>query len=225
MIKAVFFDLDGTLIDAEKAHVQATSLAFAHFGYDYEKIRTKTPHHVSAGKRVMDNLKARKEGAGITELQLPLHKLCAVREHIFLELAQQTGVVLPGAELVMHALRKRKLILAIVSSGTAKYIERIMQQYHWSSLIDFVVTGDEVQVGKPSPECYLRAYQKALQRDDTLQHAECLVFEDTEAGVTAAKAVGMKVVLVPSSNSAPPSELLPDYTYQSLTQFDPHILT
>lgn len=97
MIRAAFFDLDETLINAEYAHKIATEKAFATFGYDYSEIRKKSPGYTSMGKRVYDNLKARRDGAGISEVDIPMDKLQEVREKLFLPLMKEEIVLLEGA--------------------------------------------------------------------------------------------------------------------------------
>jgi HAD superfamily hydrolase (TIGR01509 family) len=81
--------------------------------------------------------------------------------------------------------------VGIVSGAARAEIEPVIEAAGLTSLFGPIVTSDDVAEGKPHPEGYLRA----LQRLD-VPAAEVLVFEDTEAGVAAAKAAGMRCVAV-----------------------------
>jgi beta-phosphoglucomutase-like phosphatase (HAD superfamily) len=225
MIKTAFFDLDETLIDAEKAHKTATSKAFAYFGYDYAEVRKKSSNHTSMGKRVYDNLKIRRDAAGISEKEIPMEKLREVREAYFLDLVKIDSILLKGSHEIFTIMKEKNILTAIVSSGTKKYINLMLDIFKLQNYVDFVIGGDDVVEGKPNPECYLKAYEHALQSIPNLQTEECLVFEDTEAGVTAGKNAGMKVVLIPTSYSIMPTEILADYKIDSLLEFDKTILS
>jgi HAD superfamily hydrolase (TIGR01509 family) len=225
MIRAVFFDLDETLIDAETAHKKATSQAFAYFGYDYAEVRKKSSRYTSMGKRVYDNLKIRRDAAGISEIEIPMEKLREVREKYFLEHVKNDTILLEGVHEILNTIREKNILAAIVSSGTKVYINLILDMFHLQSYVNFIISGDDVQEGKPNPECYLVAYKQAFQILPNLQTKECLVFEDTEAGVTAGKKAGMKVVLIPTSYSIMPTTILPDYEINSLLMFDKTILS
>ena len=220
MIKASFFDLDETLIDAEHAHKTATEKAFAYFGYDYEDVRKKSPTYSSMGKRVYDNLKSRRDGAGITEQEMPMDKLQVVRENYFLELMQKEAILMPGSLQILRLMKEHKITTAIVSSGTKKYVEIVMDLFGFREYIHFIITGDDVVKGKPDPECYRKAYIRASGKIPGLQTSECLVFEDTESGVTAGNNAGLKVIFIPTSSSIIPKETLPDYQIDSLLNFD-----
>lgn len=224
MIKAAFFDLDETLINAEHAHKKATERAFASFGYDYSEVRKKSPNHISMGKRVYDNLKARRDGAGITEEQIPMDKLQEIREGFFLSLMKDEVVLLDGVHEILEIMQQKNIITAIVSSGTKKYVELVLDIFNLRNNIHFIITGDDVERGKPEPECYLKAYEKAHNELQNLHNLECIVFEDTESGITAGKKAGMKVVYIPTSTSVPPIDYLPDYTINSLLNFNTEVL-
>lgn len=216
MIKAVFFDLDLTLIDAEQAHKTATEKAFAHFGYDYAKVKTYSPNHISLGKRVEDNLRVRYNAAQITEEQLPFEQLLEMRQTYFLAAVMQGAVLMRGAEYALEETKKRGCISAIVSSGSKKYLDIVIHKFNFKRWLDFVVTGDDVQSGKPNPECYIQALKCAHKQRPDLGPHECLVIEDTEAGITAGKDAHMKVVFVPTPAAIFPTDPLPDFTLSSL---------
>ncbi|HEY7197278.1 MAG TPA: HAD family phosphatase [Gaiellaceae bacterium] len=97
----------------------------------------------------------------------------------------------PTREAVRYA--SERVPVAIVSGAMRAEIEPAVRAAGLSELVSFVVPADDIERGKPDPEGYERAL--ALL-DGGLDPAEVLVFEDTEAGVAAAKAAGMQVVAV-----------------------------
>lgn len=224
MIKTAFFDLDETLINAEHAHRTASEKAFSYFGYDYSEVRKKSPNHTSRGKRVCDNLKARRDGAGITEEMIPIVQLQEVREWYFLSFIKDEAKLMDGAYEILDIMQQKNIITAIVSSGTKKYVELVLDIFKLRKNIHFIITGDDVEQGKPEPECYLKAYEKAHNELKDLYKHECIVFEDTESGITAGKKAGMKVVYIPTPASVPPIHYLPDYTVDSLLNFNSEVL-
>ena len=224
MIKAVFFDLDETLVDSMRASRESNLAAFKEFGYDYNEIKAKTSRLSSMGKKVSEALKIRLEGAGITEEQIPLQKLLEVRKKYFFQFAKEYARLYPGVIRVLEELKKRKIIIAIVSSSTNAYIALSMDKFQLHPYIDFVISADEVEKGKPNPECYEKAYQYLLSHFGKFAKTECLVVEDTENGIIAAHSAGLKTVLVPSPYSIIPKTIQPDYQYKSLEEFDPEIL-
>lgn len=221
MIKATFFDLDLTLVDAEHAHGYATERAFAHFGYNYRDIKKMTQNHRSIGRRVEDNLRIRRDGAGITEKELPLAILIKERQRLFLELVKNEIIMRPGAEHALQTARNNNCKVAVVSSGEYEYVHLALNTFHLDQFVDFVVCGNDVSKGKPDPECYVTALKKARELNSTITPYECLVFEDTEAGVTSGKRAGMKVVYIPTPKSVSPLRDYPaDHTLKSLDELD-----
>jgi beta-phosphoglucomutase len=219
MIKAVFFDLDDTLITALKCHSLANVEAFKVFGYDYMRLRKPTKDNQTHGIRVIDFLKIRKEGAGITEKMLPLKKLYIKRQQILMSYLEKYSHILPGA---IHALKNSKennCIVAIVSSGTNEYIDKLCEIFQLKPYIDFIVSGDNVNKGKPDPECYLKAYSR-LQSISSIEKKECLVVEDAVNGVMSAKSAKLPVLYVPSKCDKNDKNIPVDYTLSSLEQFN-----
>ena len=82
MIKAIFFDLDETLVDSMRASQESNLAAFKEFGYDYLEIKAKTGYINSMGKKVAEIFKERLEGAGITKQQIPLEKIIKSKKRI-----------------------------------------------------------------------------------------------------------------------------------------------
>lgn len=158
MIKAVFFDLDETLIDAHECHGESNIEAFKLFGLDYGEVKEKSRHVDTVGTRVVDFLKLRLRGAQISEEQVPLGELVEKREKIFLELVSRKAKLLPGAREALRSCKQAGLIVAIISSGTRRYIRHALSQFKLDRYSDFIVGAEDSKRGKPYPDCYLRAF-------------------------------------------------------------------
>jgi beta-phosphoglucomutase len=94
---------------------------------------------------------------------------------------------LPGAHAFLLASRAAGLKIALGSAS--KNAPLILERLGWIPLFDALVDGNVVSASKPDPEVFLEGARRL-----NLQPSECLVFEDSEAGVEAARRAGMKVV-------------------------------
>lgn len=181
MFKAIFFDLDGTLIDTETLALSAGMAAFAAVGHPVDE----TFMHRLVGVDLPT------AGALIAR-EMPLIDLAALNSQwdrrFKAEMA--TGLLLkPG---VRHLLEAALLPMAVVtSSGRAQALHKLALT-GIAAHFDFVISYDDVTRPKPDPEPYLLAAQRI-----GVAPAECLVFEDSETGAESAHRAGCHVVQVP----------------------------
>ena len=185
---AVLFDLDGVLVDSTPAVSRVWGRWAQQHGLDSQRV-IATAH----GRRSIETIR----------MVAPL--LDAERENLTVErreIAEREGVTaLPGSAALLHALPVDRF--AIVTSATrALALARL--GYAGLPAPGRLITADDVVRGKPSPEPYLKG--AALLG---AAPADCLVFEDTPAGIQAARAAGMKAVA-----------LLTTYPAQDLAQAD-----
>ena len=171
--KALLFDMDGVLIDSAPAVERVwRRLALAHH---------LDPDHVVAqahGRRSIETLRA------------VAPDMDAARENVHveqMEIDDREGVTaLPGSARLLQSLPQS--LFAVVTSATRPLaVARL--GYAGLSVPTHMVTADDVLHGKPSPEPYLKG--AALLG---VAPADCLVFEDTPAGVSAARSAGMRVI-------------------------------
>lgn len=106
-------------------------------------------------------------------------------------------VEIPGARPLMDAVLTAGIPWAIVTSGTTPLV------MGWLDVLklpvpEHLVVAEDVENGKPDPECYLMGKQKLGLRDS---QAEVLVLEDSPAGIAAGKAAGCKVLAVVTSHT------------------------
>jgi beta-phosphoglucomutase len=185
-IKAVLFDMDGVLIDAKEWHYQALNLALGLFGYEIN-------HHDHL--TCFDGLPTR-----IKLTKLTLEKGLPEGLHSFInEMKQQYTISLIrnlcrprfNHEYALSRLKDEGYKTAICSNSVKLTIELMMEQAKLTNFFDLILSNEDVSKPKPDPEMYLKAFDRFGLSGD-----ECLIVEDNENGVKAAKASGAHVMVV-----------------------------
>ena len=105
---------------------------------------------------------------------------------IILDQYRQRSAAEPGALDLVAAIRRARLPVAVASSSVRPWVEACLERIGLAHQFDVIVTGSEVDQGKPDPAIYLRA-AGALGVDPT----GCLAIEDAPAGIESAKRAGM----------------------------------
>ena len=182
---AFIFDCDGTLADSmplhQRAWIHALKMYGASFEFGWELFMSR------AGKTIELTVSELNAEFG-TALDPTLVAAAQRAEYDCLALG-----VKPIAEVVAFA-RERGAAgfpLSVASGGDAPTVRRTLRTIGVEDLFPVVVTAEEVQRGKPAPDLFLLAAQRMGVRP-----ADCLVFEDSLLGITAAEAAGMGSVLV-----------------------------
>jgi HAD superfamily hydrolase (TIGR01509 family) len=184
-VRALFFDLDGTLVDTETHTDEAIDAVVARrgvtgFALPPAETRGRTWVHVA------EVIRAR------TQIDVPTSVLSA-ELLAYWNAATADVEPIPGAPEALRAAAARKLKLAVVSSSPRAVIERVLEKLGVAHLVDqrARIGGDDVRNGKPDPEGFLMA-ARALGVDPD----DALVFEDSRAGLVAAQAAGMRSMFV-----------------------------
>ncbi|MGK2857093.1 MAG: HAD family hydrolase [Thermoanaerobaculia bacterium] len=198
MLQAAIFDFDETMVLLEDQHTAAAARLAREMGDDYERMPESFRHR--SGFRVLDDVDEMRRFFGWRE---ELTTLYARRLELFLvECREHPAPLLPGVAAAIAALEGRGMPLAIASSGLRPSIEEILGNHGLGGSFRAIIGGEDVSRGKPDPEPYLRA-ATALGVDPS----DCLVFEDSSVGVTAAKAAGAVCVAVRNALAKTPQQL------------------
>jgi HAD superfamily hydrolase (TIGR01509 family) len=183
---AVIFDMDGVLIDSEPAHKLAKERAFAHFG-------------ITLPEAVYEQYKGRPDETMMNEVVPTLPNLNVnVKEmlrlkHLEFETVEHLAQPIQGAkEFVTWA--KTKFRIALATSATTRNRQAALALLGLTDSFDFVVDASGFTHPKPNPEIFHTAV-----RGLNASSADCLVIEDSLAGVTAGKAAGCHVVALTTS--------------------------
>jgi beta-phosphoglucomutase len=184
MIKGVIFDLDGVLVSTDEIHYKAwKKLAEELEIMDF----TKEDNYLQKGVSRMESLEVvlRKGARVYTEAEKLV--LAERKNNYYIEFLQEisTEVVLPHVVDTLAMLRKQGILTGVGSAS--KNTPLILKKSELESYIDQVSCGLDITRSKPDPEVFLVAAKKLELKND-----ECLVVEDSAAGIVAAKAANMK---------------------------------
>ncbi|MBR6544715.1 MAG: HAD family phosphatase [Alistipes sp.] len=183
MLKGVLFDMDGVLVNNLEVHRAAFAEFFRRYGVE-RSFEELSRVFGKGNDDIMGELMPRDvvERVGIRELG---HE----KEAIYREIYAPTITPQPGLLTFLDECEAEGLKCAVGSSGYRANVDFVLDKCNIERYFDYAVAGDEVTRCKPDPEIYLTATAKLGLRAD-----ECVVFEDAEAGIEAAKRAGMRVV-------------------------------
>jgi len=210
-ITHVIYDLDGLLLDTESIHARVNQTMAEKYGREFDPavlIKVRGRNAQTSAQVLVDFL------------ELPISAQEFLRQkNLIIRTQYADAEPMPGAIRLTQHLHQHCLPQGIASSSAqAPFRLKTSRHQDWFKLFDCVVLGDDPAVhnGKPAPDIFLVAAQRL-----GAQPENCLVFEDSSAGISAAKQAGMSVVAVPD----PEMELLlsqaADQILTSLTEFRP----
>ena len=206
--RAVIFDLDGVLADSEPWWNEIDAKLLAQYGVRYRGEYHRNVLGVSYRLAVEFFKKAFGLSASTDDL---IQRRGEIATEFF---ANRVGLF-PSAKEVLQELRRMNLRLAIATSSVSASARPFLDRHQLTAFFDVVVTGDEIECGKPHPDIYLRAAAKLNVAADA-----CLVIEDALAGIAAAKAAKMRVAAIPDRRFVDPHEYqkAADYLLGSLSE-------
>ncbi len=180
---AVFFDMDGVLIDSEPVWQEAIVSTFGRLGITLDA--TMQEHLAGMGNvESVQYVLGRNPGvrADVREIcaQLDAHVLCRIGEGI--------GAI-PGAEALVRALAGGGVPLALVSTSGPALMAAVVRANRWDGLFRVVLSSEEVGPGKPDPAVYCEAVRR-MQADVS----RSLAIEDTVNGARSAHGAGLPVI-------------------------------
>jgi HAD superfamily hydrolase (TIGR01509 family) len=188
MFKAVIFDMDGVMIDSEPIH----SLTFESVVREYgnHPILGDTGIIQQPGLSEKENWQAIMARHGFAA---DIMTLSEKRGRAFAELISNTDIMQKGLIALLNLLKLSTTKMAIASSSSTININVVLQVLKITHYFDAIISGDSVPRGKPFPDVFLEA-----ARQLHIAPENCVVLEDSQTGVMAGKAAGMKVVAIPS---------------------------
>lgn len=188
MLKAVIFDLDGLLVDSTPLQLEANRIFIESFGKLY-----LTPKSGREGMRIIDIIRDYKD---IYDLPGNLEDLYKKRQLIYFKLVKSQLSLFPGVDAVIEKIMQKKIRMALATSGDAYYVKLVFQKFpQVQNAMEIVVTGDDVERGKPYPDIYIEALKQLK-----IKAAEAVVVEDSVNGILAAKAAKIQVIAIPNRN-------------------------
>ncbi|WP_198598312.1 HAD-IA family hydrolase [Mangrovicella endophytica] len=222
-MNAFIFDVDGTLAETEELHRTAFNQAFAEagLGWNWDEALYGELLKVSGGKerlhRYIETL-----GPDAPELPLPAAELVPklhARKTVFYGEGVTGGALKlrPGIANLVAEAKRRGVRLAIATTTTRENVDALLTAT-LGTIADFEVfaCGDMAKAKKPAPDIYHLAL-----RELDLPAAACLAFEDSENGLRAAKAAGLRCVVTPALYTRGEDFSAADLVADDLTSFEP----
>ncbi len=179
-IKGVLFDMDGVIFDTEKAYLETWTKVFKSYGYDL-----KRETYISIMGTGRDNaVRTFKEAFGE---DIPMEDMYKDKDRILKEIIESGSVPLkPGAVEILTYLRENNVKTALATSAKMWRAETQLKMSGIKDMFDKITCGDEIKNLKPDPDIFLKSAQKLALNPD-----ECIVIEDSPAGIQAAFNAGM----------------------------------
>lgn len=183
MIRAVIFDLDGVLVTTDECHYQAWKKMADEQNIPFSREINEQLRGVSR----MDCVDIILKSAARAYTDAEKLALATRKNDLYIALISQlnAGAILPGALDTVRALKNAGIKVAVGSAS--KNTPLILHQLQMDGLFDAVSDGNQLLHGKPDPEVFLRAAKMV-----SIPPADCLVVEDADAGLEAAKRGGMR---------------------------------
>lgn len=190
-VKAVFFDLDGTLIDSMWVWKEIDIEFLGKYNIE-----------------LPDDLQSSIEGMSFTEtaeyfknrfnFKESVEEIKAMWNEMAYDMYVNKIKVKQGVLKFLDSLKAKGIKTAITTSNSIPLVEGVLKSQNMMDKFDFILTACEVEAGKPAPDIYLEAAKRC-----DLSPEECLVFEDVPMGILAGKNANMKVCAVYDEFSEP----------------------
>ena len=189
MKKGIIFDMDGTIVDSLPYHYKAWKIFFKE--NKVENFSKKLKDYKGGGTldlmtAVYGNKYSRKELKIMTD----------DKEIIFREIYKNNVVPIMGFMDMFELIKSKNILVGLASNAIRKNVKMILSELKIYEKFDSIICGDEVRKGKPDPEMF----DETVDRFN-LKKEECLIFEDSVEGVSAAVNSKVDVVGITSSTS------------------------
>ena len=182
--EAVFFDMDGLMVDSEPEWLKSETEVTAVFGYSWleeDQVACLGGPLTKVGQYMFDKCGQQQSPQFFTQTLIDT------------QVARMRGntPTMPGAIELVRELQLHGVKTALVSASPRNIVDAVLDNLG-HDLFPFSISSDDVAVTKPDPECYLKAATMSGS-----EISKCLVFEDSITGITAAKASGAYLIAVP----------------------------
>jgi beta-phosphoglucomutase len=198
-MRAAIFDLDGVIVDTAKYHYLAWKRLAQEYGFDF----TEADNERLKGVSRFQSLEILLTIGGLTCDEATKTQMAARKNGWYIDYIRHMDAseILPGATEYLQSLRARGIKTALGSAS--RNAPLILERLGISAFFDAVVDGNKVTKVKPDPEVFLRAAEELH-----IPPASCVVFEDAEAGIEAARRAGMGTVGIGNTSTLKEADIV-----------------
>jgi HAD superfamily hydrolase (TIGR01509 family) len=183
MIRAIFFDLDGVLLDAKEWHYKALNDALIQLGYN----PITEEDHKNKFDGLPTKVKLNKLGFNTKEIE----KINTLKQNLTLNLIKENFKQNLDTLNALKILRNCGYLMALCTNSVRSTVDLFLEVSDYKWYFDVVISNQDVSKPKPSPEIYERACEKL-----GLHPNDVLVLEDNEYGIKAATSAGCHVLII-----------------------------
>ena len=188
-LEAVIWDMDGVIVDSELSHFISWREVFRKENIQISEDKLRETFGMTSPQVVREIL-------GQDVSQEHAQEISREKEKIFRSLIKEEAEFLPSVEEWLQKFKESGILQALASSGSQKNIDSVLNALDARRFFEKVVSGMGMP-SKPAPDVFLLAAEKL-----GVVPGNCLVIEDSIAGVSAAKSAGMKCLAVTTTNTA-----------------------
>ena len=185
-ISALVFDMDGLMLDTEPLYKAAWQRACLELGYDFDD---------ESYAKVIGRPTADGEAELVRRFgpAFPVERFHSRWPELWQAEADVEGIATkPGLFELLDFVEQQGLQVAVATSSEAEYTQFSLRKAGLDGRFPIIVTGDQVNRGKPAPDIYLEAARRLA-----LEPGQCIALEDSEAGILAASGAGMIALMIP----------------------------
>jgi beta-phosphoglucomutase len=209
-IRACLFDLDGVLVDTAKYHYIAWKIIAENLGFHFSEI----DNEILKGVSRMESLDIL---LGLGKIKIDLREkeeLAAKKNSLYVSYIKNMtpDEILPGVIPFLDELHENGILLALGSAS--KNARSILDKINLANKFDAIIDGNKVSRAKPDPEVFLNGADELGVRP-----GECLVFEDAQAGIDAARNAGMFIIGISKSGILKNADyIIPGFERMNISQ-------
>jgi beta-phosphoglucomutase len=209
----VIFDVDGVLVDSYDAHFESWQILAAERGFEFSEAQFIATFGRTTRELLVDTFgAARFTAAEIAELD-------ARKEAIFRDLLARDFPAMDGAVELIDQLHAAGYRLGVGSSGPRDNVELVLRSLRRTNVFQGVVSGADVQRGKPDPQVFVTAARKM-----DVPPQKCVVIEDAPVGIQAAKGSGARCIALVSKGHDRRASSGADRIVESLRELSPRVI-
>jgi len=208
VISAAIFDLDGVIVDSEPLHYLSEKEMLSKRGVNLRSSDVKD----IVGRTEMEGMQYLKDRFRLKDSAEQLYE---EKQRIYKRMLRNAVKPRPGLFKLLNDLGDKGMTLAIASSAPRENVDIVLNALGIEDKFRAVVSGDDVERGKPSPDIFLLAAERI-----GIEPKNCLVIEDAQNGVEAAKHAGMTCIVVPNQFTQDQDLSRADVVVQSLEEIN-----